>query len=94
VAAIAGLDSLELSLVGRLVGGGHLLPFALLSGIGWADVLGAVGAWEGWSFALRTMLWTALLGAVLAIVAWRRAQRAFPYVPPIALGALVAMLVG
>jgi prepilin peptidase CpaA len=92
VATAAGLESLEVSLIGLLVGGIILLPFALLGGIGWADVLllGAVGAWEGSGFALQTALWMALIGAILAIVAWRRGERIFPYVPAIALGAVVS----
>jgi prepilin signal peptidase PulO-like enzyme (type II secretory pathway) len=96
VAAAGGFERLELGLLGLAVGGVILLPFALLGGIGWADVilLGAVGAWNGWSFALQTTLWTALVGAVLAVVAWRRGIRTIPYVPAIALGALVASLGG
>jgi prepilin signal peptidase PulO-like enzyme (type II secretory pathway) len=96
VATTAGNGTLLLSLVGLLVGGGVLLPFALLGGVGWADVLllGAVGAWEGWDFALRTAGCTALTGAILAVVAWRRGQRVFPYVPAIALGVLVASVTG
>lgn len=95
VATVGGLGSLELSVSGLLVGEGILLPFALLGGVGWADVLllGAVGAWEGWYFAIRTALWTALTGAILAVVAWRRGRRVFPYVPAIAVGALIASLV-
>jgi prepilin signal peptidase PulO-like enzyme (type II secretory pathway) len=96
LAALGGVERFELSLLGLLVGGAILLPFALLRGVGWADVilLGAVGAWNGWRFALETALWMALLGAVLAAVAWRRGYRIVPYVPAIAAGALVAFFVG
>jgi prepilin signal peptidase PulO-like enzyme (type II secretory pathway) len=96
VAAASGLEGIELGLLGLVVGGVVLLPFAILGGVGWADVifLGAVGAWNGWSFALLTALWTAFFGAVLAVVAWRRGSRTIPYVPAIALGALAASLGG
>jgi Flp pilus assembly protein protease CpaA len=68
----------------------------MFGGVGWADViiLGAVGAWNGWSFSLRTALRTALIGAALAVIAWRRGSRAFPYFPAIALDAFVASLAG
>jgi prepilin signal peptidase PulO-like enzyme (type II secretory pathway) len=95
-ATVGGPGRIELSLLGLVVGGIILLPFALLGGIGWADVilLEAVGAWNGWSFALRTSWWTALFGGALAVVARRRGEQIVPYVPAIAAGALAALLIG
>ena len=95
VAALSGWDALQLSLLGALVGGLLLMPFVLLRGFGPADafLLAAVGAWHGGRFVLWTAWWAALVGALLALIAYRRGQRTFAYVPAIALGAALALLV-
>lgn len=82
------------SLVGLGVGVVVLLPFVLLGGIGGGDalLLGVVGAWLGWHYVLLTVWWGALAGGVLALIALARKQRTFPYVPALALGALLAPL--
>ena len=94
VAALTGADALRGSLVGLVVGGAILLPFVLRGGFGAADalLLAAIGAWLGWEFALLTAWRAALVGAALALVARCRGRRTFPYVPAIALGALLATL--
>ena len=63
-------------------------------GLGLADLplLGAVGAWECWRLVLWTAWWASLVGAVLAVVAWRRRQRLLAYVPAIAIGFGLALL--
>ena len=94
VAALTGAEALRSSLIGLVVGGAILLPFVLRGGFGPADalLLAAIGAWLGWEFALRTAWWAALAGAALALVARCRGRRIFPYVPAIAVGALLALL--
>jgi prepilin peptidase CpaA len=94
VAAAAGPDVLLMSALGLVVGGLLLLPFVIRGGFGAADalLLAALGAWQGWQFVLWTAWWAALAGAGLAVVAWRRGQRTFPYVPAIASGAAMALL--
>lgn len=94
VAAFTGPDALLQSVLGLLVGGLLLLPFVLLGGFGLADalLLAAIGAWQGWQFVLYTSVWMAILGGVLAIIAWQKACRRLPYAPAIALGAILALL--
>ncbi|MGH2352027.1 MAG: prepilin peptidase, partial [Chloroflexota bacterium] len=76
------------------VGGVLLLPLVFTGRFGGADalLLAAVGAWLGWRVAVATLWWGALAGAVLAIVALDRGRRSFPYVPAIAAGAVLALL--
>lgn len=95
VAAASSWDALQLSLLGLAVGGLLLLPFVLAGGFGEGDalLLASIGAWQGWQFVLGTAWWAALAGAALALVAWRRGRRAFPYVPAIAVGAALTLLV-
>ncbi|MCC7368829.1 MAG: prepilin peptidase [Chloroflexi bacterium] len=61
-----------------------------------ALLLAAVGAWQGPLFALQAAVAASLVGAVWALVAWCRAGRrrgvVFPYVPSLALGAVLATL--
>lgn len=92
-AGVAGLAALQQSLLGMLVGGLLLLPLVLLRGFGSADalLLAAIGAWLGWEFVLRAAFWAALTGGVLALVAWRRGYRTFPYVPALLIGAAIAL---
>jgi prepilin signal peptidase PulO-like enzyme (type II secretory pathway) len=93
VAATQGGPALLDSALGMAVGALVLLPFVFLGGFGGGDalLLGAIGAWYGWLFVLWALWWTALAGGVLALVAWWRKQRSFPYVPAIAIGTLLAM---
>jgi Flp pilus assembly protein protease CpaA len=94
VASTNGTDSLLVSLLGMMVGGLLVLPFVLIGAFGAADalILVAIGAWMGPLFVLWTAWWMSLTGAGLAILAWRRGQSAFPYVPAISLGACFANL--
>ena len=94
VAAMDGADAVFVSLLGMMIGGLITLPFVLIGAFGAADalLLAAIGAWEGPQFVLWTAWWMSLAGAVLAIVAWRRGQASFPYVPAIAVGAGLALL--
>ena len=94
-AAFTGFDTLLLSLAGFAVGVLLLVPLVLHGGFGGADalVLGMVGAWLGWPFILWAAWWTAVVGAVLAIIVWRRGHRTLPYVPAIAIGVGIALLV-
>lgn len=95
VAAASGWEALQFSLVGLAVGGLLLLPFVLAGGLGEGDalLLATVGTWQGWQFVLWTAWWAALVGAGLAVVAWRRGRRTFPYIPAIVLGAALALLI-
>lgn len=95
VAAVYGWQALALNLLGLVVGGSLLLPFVRVGGFGAGDalLLGAIGAWRGWQFVLWAAWWAALIGAVLALIARRRRQRVFPYVPAIAMGSALALLI-
>ncbi len=94
VAGFGGPDALLHSVLGLLVGGLLLLPFVLLGGFGLADalLLGAVGAWQGWQFLLHAAWWMALVGGVLAVVAWRKSKSGFPYVPAVTIGTVLALV--
>ncbi|CCF85768.1 prepilin peptidase [Nitrolancea hollandica] len=93
VASVFGWNALQSSIVGLVVGGLILLPFVLIGGFGLADalLLATIGAWCGWEFVLWTTWWTALAGAVLAIIARWRGRRTFPYVPAITIGVVLAI---
>jgi len=90
------------SLIGAGVGGGLLLVFVLLGGIGAGDawLLAAIGAWSDWRFVLAAAVWTGVVGGAMAAIVYvsRRfglaSLRAFPYVPAIAAGTLIAWLAG
>ncbi|MGH2350011.1 MAG: prepilin peptidase [Chloroflexota bacterium] len=94
LAATGRPGAFQESIAGLLIGLAVLLPLVLRGGVGDADalLLGMVGAWQGWWFVLWTALWMALAGGPLALVAVRRGQRAFPYAPAIAAGAVAALL--
>ncbi len=94
VAASQGLSSLEQAALGVLIAALLTLPLGVWGGLGVADMilLAGVGAWESWRLVLWTAWWASLVGAVLALVAWRRRQRVLPYVPAIALGFGLALL--
>jgi prepilin signal peptidase PulO-like enzyme (type II secretory pathway) len=94
VAATSGWNPLQMSLLGLMVGGLILLPFVVTGGFGLADalLLATIGTWYGWQFVLWTASWAAIVGAGLAVVALLRGQRTFPYVPAIALGAVLTAL--
>jgi len=93
-AAVTGFDVFLLSLAGFAVGVLLFVPLVLQGGFGGADalVLGMVGAWLGWPFILWAAWWTAIVGAILAIVVWRHGHRTLPYVPAIAVGVGIALL--
>jgi Flp pilus assembly protein protease CpaA len=95
LSAFRGTDALATSLSGFAAGTLPVLPFVVLGGFGGADLLllAAVGAWEGWHFVVIAECWTAVAGAVLALVAWRRHQSSLPYVPAILVGTACAFLV-
>ncbi|MHC5039539.1 MAG: A24 family peptidase [Planctomycetota bacterium] len=63
------------SLVGLLAGGGIILFFSLFGGIGLGDVklMAAVGALTGFPFVLSSLLYSSLIGFVIAIgmLLWR-----------------------
>ena len=90
-ASVTSFAALQQSLLGMLVGGFLLLPLVLLRGFGVADalLLAGIGAWLGWEFVLRAAFWAALAGGILALVAWRRGHRTFPYVPAILIGVML-----
>jgi prepilin peptidase CpaA len=92
--AMSGWEAFITSLIGGLVGALLLVPFVKLGGMGAGDglVLAAIGSLGGWPFVLVAAWWSALAGAVLAFIAWRRGQRSFAYVPALAAGAVVASL--
>ncbi|MGD9890185.1 MAG: prepilin peptidase [Dehalococcoidia bacterium] len=93
-AAVSGWESLQLSLLGATVGGLLLMPFVLTKAFGSADalLLAVIGAWHGAEMVLWAAWWAALVGAVLAVAAYRRGERTFAYVPAIALGAALALV--
>lgn len=94
-AAVSGWASLQVSLLGLMAGGLLLLPLVWLGGFGPADalLLAAVGAWFGWQMALWTAWWASVAGGILAVITWRRGQRVFPYVPAVATGTALALLI-
>ena len=96
LAAISGWDALASSLIGTVVGAVLLVPFVRLGGMGAGDalVLAAIGSLGGWPFVIAAAWWSALAGAVLALVAWRRGQRSFAYVPALGAGAVLAAWLG
>ena len=93
-ATVCGWQALAPSLLGLAVGGLLLLPFVRAGGFGAGDalLLAAIGAWQGWQFVLWTAWWAAVVGAGLALLAWRHGQRTIPYVPAVALGAALAFV--
>ncbi|MFN8472171.1 MAG: A24 family peptidase [Anaerolineae bacterium] len=93
VAGVTGFAALQQSLLGLLLGGLLLLPLVLLRGFGVADalLLAAIGTWLGWEFVLHAAFWAALAGGILALVAWRRGHRTFPYVPALLMGVAVGI---
>jgi prepilin peptidase CpaA len=94
VAWTNGANPLLVSLLGMMIGGFIVLPFVLIGAFGAADalLLAAVDAWMGPLFVLWTAWWTSLAGAALAIIAWRRGQASFPYVPAIAAGVALTVV--
>lgn len=94
LAASRGVPGLEGLALGLAAGVLLPLPLVLRGGLGAADalLLATVGAWEGWRVVLWTAWWTAIVGAVLALIAWRRGRRDFAYVPAITIGFALALL--
>ena len=75
--------------------GAVLLPAVLIGWVGAGDalLLAAIGAWDGWRFALWTILWGSIAGGLLGLIAWRLRKRSLPYIPALAIGALVSAVV-
>jgi len=92
VAWTNGMHALFVSMLGTMVGGLIVIPLVLVGAFGAADalLLAAIGAWHGPLFVLWTAWWTSLAGAGLALIAWRRGEMTFPYVPAITIGAILA----
>lgn len=67
-----------------------------LGGVGGGDVklIAGLGACLGPSSLLGMLLWVALAGGILSVVALVRGQREVAYVPAIAIGLLIFILVG
>ena len=98
----AGLGNLATSITGAALGAGLLIGFVWLGGMGIGDawLMAAIGAWSSWHFVLTAAVWASLAGGLLAIAvvvasrrhghSWR--QRAYPYVPAIALGTAIAWM--
>src|SRR5438105_3464743 len=73
MAAFLGREALLGSATGALAGAGMLLPMLLCGWVGAGDalLLGAIGAWDGWRFALWTLCLGSVAGGVLGVAAWR-----------------------
>ena len=102
IAVAASHGSMLTSLAGTALGFAVLAPFVLKGLWGEADalLLAAVGAWTGWQFVLAAAWWTAIAGALIALIYalrcpkgkdWRR--RVYPYVPAITIGTAVAAFI-
>lgn len=92
LAAFLGREALLTSATGALAGAGLLLPMLLFGWVGAGDalLLGAIGAWDGWRFALCTLCLGSVAGGVLGVLAWRLHKTTIPYVPALAAGALMS----
>lgn len=68
--ATGGWDALSHSFIGFLIGFGLLLIPYFLGGMGAGDVklLGLIGAIQGAAFVLQAFFYTAIIGAVMALV--------------------------
>jgi prepilin peptidase CpaA len=88
--ALNGVGWLELA-GGAAIGIGIGLPLFALGALGGGDVklVTALGAALGPADLLATLFWVAIVGGLLAVVAWWRGQRELAYVPAIALGLLI-----
>ncbi|MEZ6066729.1 MAG: prepilin peptidase [Planctomycetaceae bacterium] len=69
-------------------------PILVARGIGGGDLklVTALGAWLGPAGTLSLLFWTALAGAVSAVVTAIRQQRDFPFGPAILAGLIVTCL--
>ena len=85
-----GWSALEASAAGAAVGAAlfGLLAVRQAAGLGDALLSAAIGAWTGWPAALAILLWSALAGLVLAVIALVRHTRRIPYAPALAAGAI------
>ncbi|MEQ8767916.1 MAG: prepilin peptidase [Planctomycetota bacterium] len=90
----SGVDLLQL-LLGAALGFGLAAVLFFLGGLGGADVklIMALGACLGPDPLLGMLLYVALAGGVLSIVAILRGQKEVAYVPAIAIGLLIFILV-
>lgn len=81
---------------GVTAGFGLSLAMYTLGGLGGGDVklLGAMGAVLGWRAEFEVLLYVAIFGGVLALIArWRR-ESEYAYCPAIALGMLAYLIRG
>lgn len=94
VAAALGIIPSWFVPAGMLVGFLLSAPWFYLGGFGGGDVklIIALGAWLGPWQLLIVLLWIALCGALLSIVAGLRGQRDLAYAPAIALGLAVHLV--
>ena len=74
-----GMEGIQASISGIVVGMVVLIPFYLLKGIGGGDVklLGAIGSLKGVEFVLNCHLWSLVIASIAAliIVVMKRALR-------------------
>jgi len=79
------------SLVGGILGGLVVLPFYLAGGFGGGDLklCAAIGCWLGPVWLWPALFWMAMAGAVLAVAAALRGEKAIAYGPAIASGFLI-----
>ncbi|SET06015.1 prepilin peptidase CpaA [Oceanobacillus limi] len=68
--ATGGWDALSHSFIGFLIGFGLLLIPYFMGGMGAGDVklLGLIGALKGGAFVFQSFLYTAIVGAIMAII--------------------------
>jgi prepilin peptidase CpaA len=101
----AGLSGIQASALGWILGLALLLIPFFLGGMGAGDVklMAAIGAWMGTAFVLQAMLWTALVGGVIAgfylLRQWRwmgvsffKIKTFIPYGVAIFIGTVVELL--
>lgn len=93
LAAFLGREALTASATGAATGAGLLLPMLLFGWVGAGDalLLAAIGAWDGWRFALWTLCLGSVAGGLLGVLAWRLHKKTIPYVPALAAGALASL---
>jgi len=88
---LSGLSGIE-AILGLLLGLLVTIPWFYLGGIGGGDVklIAGLGSIFGPMGLLWVLLWTAIAGGVLALIAKSRGQDDFAYVPAILFGVIVS----